>query len=292
MNKITKLLYQTTVNFLLIMGTIILVKLLGMPIIDRAMINAASNGSLSTVKRKLKYFYADVNALNRDGVSALHCAAYQGNVKMAQLLFEYGSDVNKANTSGDLPLATAMRHRNYDVVKLMLDKGVNRKSATQALWRLALDNEYIIDKYSKPPVPLSIKEELTAKLVALGADVNKSLSAAAFSDNLEMLKLLLANGVDMNYKDRDGKCAIFQARTARVVDFLVDNGTDVDCKSKVGHTAIFMVSREEAAQAMLKHGADVNVKDNHGRTPLDVQMTLLMPNQEIVRLLKEYTKSY
>ena len=268
MNKITKFLYQTTVNFILIMGTIILVKFLGMPIIDRSMINAASNGSLSTVKTKLEYLYADVNALNRDGVSALHYAAYQGNVEMAQLLFEYGADVNRANTSGDLPLETAMRHRNYKVVKLMLDKGVNRKSATQALWRLALDNEYIVDQYSKPPVALLIKEELTAKLVALGADVNKSISAAVFSDNLEMLALLIANGADVNYKDKDGKCPIFQAHTARAVDFLVANGADVDCKDKIGYTALFRVSREEAAQAMLKHGADINAISNRGSVPI------------------------
>ena len=72
------------------------------------------------------------------------------------------------------------------------------------------------------------------------------------------------------------------------VQALLAQGADVNAKDKGGFTALMDAAWEghtDTVQALLAHGADVNAKDNNGDTAL--MMAKEKGHKEIVHILKE-----
>jgi len=67
---------------------------------------------------------AEVNQARTNGRTPLWIAAARGQLAVAQLLLDRGSDVNKAETTfGRTPLWVAALFGQLDVVQLLLDRG-------------------------------------------------------------------------------------------------------------------------------------------------------------------------
>ena len=64
---------------------------------------AAEAGNLSKV-RSLLAQGANVNSRGDQGLMAIHCAAYNNDIKMATLLISKGADVNAKSFAGKTPL--------------------------------------------------------------------------------------------------------------------------------------------------------------------------------------------
>src|SRR5262245_38860685 len=73
---------------------------------DLRLIEAVKSGSLTTVRALLKQ-KIDINAVQGDGATALHWAAYRDDVETADLLIRAGANVNKANDISVTPLMLA-----------------------------------------------------------------------------------------------------------------------------------------------------------------------------------------
>jgi ankyrin repeat protein len=63
---------------------------------------------------------ADMNGLND--------AAYHGNLQEVQELLENGENPNGKGWDGDTPLANAIRGRNLEIVKILLENGADTKN--------------------------------------------------------------------------------------------------------------------------------------------------------------------
>src|SRR5437867_3135003 len=147
---------------------------------------AAREGDVESA-RLLVAAGADVNALAGDGKDALGLAIFNGNYELASFLIDNKSNVNQADTQGFTPLFWAVDRRNME-------------TAPNFPWRVTAD-----------PLPL------IGKLLDAGADPNAlvnntprarmragsprivfatALMRAAFSGDLELVKLLLAKGAD------------------------------------------------------------------------------------------------
>ncbi len=58
-----------------------------------------------------------------------------------------------------------------------------------------------------------------------------------------------------------------------VARLLLERGADVNAKNKHGFTPLHFaagIGHTDVAKLLLEHGADVNAKDEHGRTPADI----------------------
>jgi len=60
-----------------------------------------------------------------DGSSMLYCAVYKLRTACVQLLCEHGANVNKQNTRGRLPIRTAVKTGNSEIVKALCDHGAD-----------------------------------------------------------------------------------------------------------------------------------------------------------------------
>ena len=128
----------------------------------------------------------------------------------------------------------------------------------------------------------TITEATVQKTLNTGADVNATdkfgvtiLAATALVGSVDVVRLLLDKGADVNAKCKDGRTPLLFASdhsvSVDVMHLLLNKGADVNAKDKYGYTALMNVAGHgltEIVQLLLDKGADINVKNNVGLTPL------------------------
>ena len=108
------------------------------------------------------------------------------------------------------------------------------------------------------------------------ADGTTALHRAAYADDLEMAKMLLAAGANVKATTREGDITpLFMACTngnAAMIEALLKAGADANSIKANGTTALMMAAASggaDAVKVLLERGADVNAKEAaHGQTAL------------------------
>jgi ankyrin repeat protein len=180
----------------------------------------------SRVRALLKQ-HADVNRPQADGMTALHWAAYQDDLELANLLVRAGAQVKAANRYGVTPLSLACTNGNAPMVEMLLKAGAD------------------------PNAPLPGGET--------------PLMTAARTGTLASVKALLSHGARVNEKDdRRGQTALMWAAAeghAPVVQALIDADADFGTRVPSGLTPFLFAVREgrvDVVKVLLKAGANVN----------------------------------
>ncbi len=196
------------------------------PARDLPLVEAARTADAGAV-RALVERRADVNSAEIDGTTALHWAAYRGDIETAQLLLEAGAEPEAANRYGVTPLVLAAGRGNAPIVEALLDAGAD------------------------PNTTLPEGETV--------------LMAAARTGNVDVLRLLLARGADPRARESwRGQTALHWAAAENhptAVHALVELGADVNERSTAGWSALLYAVRAgkaEAVSALLEAGAGVN----------------------------------
>ena len=133
-------------------------------------------------------------------------------------------------------------------------------------------------------------------LVEAGADVNKadnngetSLWMASKEGNLEVVRLLLDAGANVDKADNKGMTPLYVASYMghlEVVRLLLDAGADKDKADNNGMTPLYIASYKghlEVVRLLVDAGADKDKADEYGRTPLLIASQY--GHHEVVRLL-------
>jgi len=101
---------------------------------------------------------------------------------------------------------------------------------------------------------------------------SEALSMASMKGYIDIVNLLIENGVNVNAKGNNGWTALMHASSGgylAIVEILIKNGADVNAKNINGSTALMVASmkgNEDIIDMLIKNGADVNAKDNLGKT--------------------------
>ena len=143
--------------------------------------------------RRLVQSGADVKGAQADGATALHWAAYTGDVSLALLLLEAGADVAAANRNGSTPMWLAASQGDAKMIEALLKSGADA-------------NEQL---------PLG----------------RRPLMLAARSGHVDAVRTLLDGGADPNAREEArGTTALMQAADqghADVIAVLIERGADV-----------------------------------------------------------------
>jgi ankyrin repeat protein len=199
---------------------------------------------------------ADVNAVNRYGISSLALACGNGNAGMVKLLLQAGADPNVARNGGETPLMTASRVGRLAVVRELVDAGAKvdateRSDQTALMWAAAEGHAEVCDF-----------------LIEAGADPNRALKSgftpllfAARNGKTGVVKVLLAHGVDVDAATEaerpGGKSPKWGTSALRIA---VENG------------------HFETGVALLEAGANPN-DQRSGYAPLHVLTWVRKPNR-------------
>lgn len=100
---------------------------------------------------------------------------------------------------------------------------------------------------------------------------NSALHVAADLGNLELMKLLIARGADVNAGNFDRETPLFYAADAEAVDLLFDSGADPGWLDDNKRNACFnpaSVNRVDALQALIDRGVDFDLPDSNSQSPL------------------------
>lgn len=98
-----------------------------------------------------------------------------------------------------------------------------------------------------------------------------------YEPNIEIIKLLIENGADVNCQTQINNSPLHYAATLKengveIMKLLIYKGADVNAKNFYEdtplHRAVF--NSLENTKTLITHGADVNARNNNGKTPLDI----------------------
>jgi ankyrin repeat protein len=205
---------------------------------------------------------ADVNAAGGDGKDALGLALFNGSYQVADLLIDSHANVNHADAQRFTPLFWAVDRRNMEtapnfpwmvttdplpVIKKLLDAGANTNALVNA-------------------TPRARMREGSPRIV-----FSTALMRAAFSGDIELVKLLLAHGADPHIASTDRETPLMAASGTGFI-----NGY---------HRVRPPAERLAVVKLLVEQGEDVNAADSYGITPLMVAANL--GDIEIVKFLIE-----
>ncbi|MEJ1965319.1 MAG: ankyrin repeat domain-containing protein [Gammaproteobacteria bacterium] len=156
--------------------------------------DAAMRQDNASVARLLSSKKSDVNAAQADGTTALHWAAYHGDVKLAAELLAAHANAIALTDTGMTPLSLACENGNAELVRLLLKSGAD---ANQAL------------SHGETPLMMAARTGRVPVMEALiehGAKLEEkdtlrgttALMWAAANANPDAVRLLVAKGADVN----------------------------------------------------------------------------------------------
>ena len=166
-------------------------------------------------------------AIDPDGTTDLHRAAFQGDVAKAESLLRAGADVKAANRYGVTPLSLACTNGDGAMVELLLKNGADPNTALPG-GETALMTCARTGKIAAVQSLISHGADIRAKEPKHGQD---ALMWAAAEGNAEVVETLIKAGVDVHERLESGFTPfLFAVREGRinVVKLLLRNGVDVN----------------------------------------------------------------
>ncbi|HTA46909.1 MAG TPA: ankyrin repeat domain-containing protein [Bryobacteraceae bacterium] len=237
-------------------------------------------------------------------LTPLMFAARENGLESAKLLVKAGANLNAQGADGKDALSLALFDGSYDVAEFLVDShaNVNQKDAqrfTALFWAVDRRNMETAPNFpwmeTRDPLPI-IK-----KLLDAGADTNAVINStprarmregsprlvyattimrAAFSGDIELVKLLLAHGANPHIISADRETTLMAAcgtgfingyhrqrppaERLEVVKLLVDMGEDVNAADSYGITPLMVAANLgdlHIVKYLVEKGADLNAHD-------------------------------
>jgi ankyrin repeat protein len=188
--------------------------------------------------------------------------------KVAELLHQYGADINVRNMCESTPLYPACMDGSLDIAEWLLNHG--------------------------------------ADVDAQGQYGNGPLHCAAIEGHLHICKMLIVHKADLHIRTIYGATPLqmatcpsyFALDRVDIMQVLLDHGADPNARDNYGSTPLHSSSWNDYAslgsskgtvehtRLLLKHGAIIDAENNKGKTPLE--LALVYGRDDIAACLREH----
>lgn len=200
------------------------------------------NNNISAVEKLMK---KGANPNIYKAISPLHMAAHRGDETMIEMLIGSGANINSQDQVGNSPIHNAANLGSPQTLSALLRLGASANSSSP--------------QHSATPL----------MLLAQGGPIDEAQS-------LEMLRILLDAGAELNATDRRGFTAVHMAAFMghdAMLDALIGAGADVNLHAKDGSTALHfaaMGNQKRTAKYLLGIGFPKELKNASGETAFEL----------------------
>lgn len=200
---------------------------------------------------------ADVNKAiccfnDRDGTRSffyplIHATA-RNNCDIVQTLLNAGANIHIRRENGDTPILVACIENNMEMIGILLNAGADV-------------NDINLDGYNT---------------------LNTTTQCGCSQQTVHIARILLKLGVDVNHASDDGCTALHEvcfpetesekAISLELMRMLLDNGANINAQDEHGDTALIQCAREgftDGVKLLLEYKADMSLTDKEGKTALD-----------------------
>ncbi|XP_013406001.1 transient receptor potential cation channel subfamily A member 1 homolog isoform X2 [Lingula anatina] len=225
---------------------------------------AAMRGNDLVSRELLSVRGIDIEATDKQQMTALHLAATHSCVEVSQILIEAGANLRCIDDELSTPLHLAAEEGNIKIVRMLFEAG-QKKDGWVTLSQMVTDQN-------------------VEKSTALHLAVNNS--------HYEVAKLILEKGGDANATANNFSTPLHLASVGgdvRVVQLLLDSNARVDALNHNQETPLHKAAENdhsEVVELLLKSNADIEKRDKDNFTPL--LLAACWGNPEVVKVLLRY----
>lgn len=220
--------------------------------------------------------------------TVLDPAAQSGNPELVKILIEYGADNARDHWHED-SFVTSLRSSHDEELSLDLLKHYKGSGIPGGIVALNTALEFRKTKTVKRMLQLATEKEKTEWSNSNG--LANSIWSMVYHDNLELCRLLLDEGIDINKTTLNGSPLQTAARYGKTdfVKLFLKYGAKAEEQDFEGNTALILAAHAghvELMKLLLEAGADIHTKNKMGWTAL-MQASLFRQPEAMKFLLEQ-----
>ncbi|KAK6509749.1 hypothetical protein TWF481_004479 [Arthrobotrys musiformis] len=208
------------------------------------------------------------------GRTAVRSAAKHGHLQVLKLLFEHKDHETSTDKSEGwddnrgICLHDGITGRHENVVEYIMDPIAEER--LEQIYPRSTVAQIAIRTENLSMVKLVLKKRTRVEEIKRTWELHSALGKG----NLDIIKLVINSGADINARSERGDSAIHIATKrgdSHIVEYLLKHGAGINVTAGNGHTALHeaaIYNRFEIAKMLLDNGADVHAVDTSGKTPL------------------------
>ncbi len=215
---------------------------------DNALLLTTQKGGLE-IARTLLEAGANVNAINSHGYTSLMIAAKRNDILMAQLLIDYKADVQKVDDHNRNALHIALNKGNERVASCLLATGKVALPSSDEENREVL--EKIVTRLKKPR-DVGNTENTDEKVLF---EKWTPLMIAVWRDEVDVVRLLLSKGEEVNAKVEGGHTALGRAAwkgRLDIVDILLQAGAEINMVNDADTSPLILAAKYGHKEVVLR----------------------------------------
>ncbi|KAG8345630.1 putative Ankyrin repeats (3 copies) putative Ankyrin repeat [Trypanosoma vivax] len=234
-------------------------------------LRAARGKDVRKCSEMLKQKPSLIDSIEAGGFSALHFAAFNGDLDMLYMLLEHKPTLDLRNYDGNTPMIMAAKVRQHAAIRLLIEAGADVNcttptGGTAAHFAASMGHvdtvRYLVD--------------LGANVMHQDCETGSLLHWAAHSGDVNCIGAIIYEfKIPIDIRDSNGGTPLFTAlfmKKVEAVEFLLEHGADPQAVVEGDHSTPLHIAVEhsntECVRLLLGFGADPNAVNTSGETPV------------------------
>lgn len=218
-------------------------------------------------------------------------AISRGHYEQVIYFIKNGINVNIKDQNGETGISKAMKNGYKEIVKYLLQKGVNIKDDKNLIF-MAAEQGYLDIVISLLKYENSSKRREEALNIAEKVLNQKELAQGIQEQNINKITKAIDNGADVNYIDILSWSPLMNAvlkANSKITNILIENNANINYRNNNNETSLYKaveVGDSFVVKTLLENGANPNIKDNYQNTPIIIAVK--HGDLDIIKLLIKY----